>query len=77
MTRTTLTLMLCAMASGLATGQMEKRWTGRYDGRRFAKAAPAVGAIVPDLALADLEGRPWSLHALLGRTVVLVKGSFT
>ena len=69
-------VLLLSLATVLA-GQMEKRWTGRYDGREFAAAAPAVGTRAPDLSLCDLEGRPWSLHALLGRTVVLVKGSFT
>lgn len=57
--------------------QMEKRWTGEYDGRAFAASAPAVGELAPDLALGDLDGRPWSTRLLLGRTVVLVKGSYT
>ena len=72
---TTLLTLLALVGSGSA--QMEKRWKGRYDGRRFAKAKPAVGALAPDLCLRDLEGRTWSLHDLFGRTVVLVKGSFT
>ena len=66
-----------AALSALATAQMEKRWTGQYDGVAFAEAAPAVGTAAPDLRLCDLEGRPRCLMAELGCTVVLVKGSYT
>lgn len=57
--------------------QMEMRAADLYDPSTFAAAAPAVGSEAPDLRLCDLEGRPRALQALLGRTVVLVKGSFT
>lgn len=69
-----IALLACTAA---LPAQMEKRWTGKYDGMAFARANPAVGATAPDLVLRDLEGRPWSLHQLLGSTVVLVKGSYT
>ena len=71
-----ITLSLLAFAAALPA-QMEKRWTGKYDGVAFADASPAVGSQTPDLILRDLDGRPWSLHQLLGSTVVLVKGSYT
>jgi hypothetical protein len=71
-------LMAAAFAcAAVLPAQMEKRWTGQYDGEAFARAAPAVGTPAPDLVLRDLDGRPWSLHQLLGSTVVLVKGSYT
>ena len=69
-------LTLCLAPS--LTAQMEKRWAGRYDGRQFAKASPAVNTrLSQDLCLNDLNGRPWSLNDQMGRTVVLIKGSFT
>lgn len=75
-TRVLHTALSLSLALG-ATAQMEKRENDLYMGAAFAAAAPAVGAAVPDLRLCDLEGRPRALHALLGRTVVLVKGSYT
>jgi len=60
-----------------AHGQMEKRWIDRYDGNRFANAAPRVGALTPNLICRDLAGRTWSLHEQLGRTVVLLKAAYT
>ncbi|NRA95132.1 MAG: hypothetical protein HRU14_02880 [Planctomycetes bacterium] len=65
------------LLAALAAAQMEKRWTGRYDGVSFAEAAPAVGAFVPDLVLATLDGRVHSLHEHLGRTIVLIKAAYT
>lgn len=65
------------LLTALATAQMEKRWTGRYDGVSFAKAAPTVGSLVPDLVLADLDGRAHALHEHLGRTIVLIKAAYT
>lgn len=73
----TLTSLTLLASAALLPAQMEKRWTGEYDGVAFAEAAPAVGSPAPDLVLRDLAGRPWSLHQLLGSTVVLVKGSYT
>jgi hypothetical protein len=64
-------------AVAAAAAQMEKRSSGQFDAEAFAAAATAVGSSAPDLQLCDLEGRPRSLFALLGRTVVLVKGSYT
>ena len=72
--RTLLTSLLLATPM---LAQMEMRAADLYDPRTFAAAAPAVGSDAPDLRLCDLEGRPRALQALLGRTVVLVKGSFT
>ena len=57
--------------------QMDKRADDLYDAENFAKAKPAVGTKAPDLVLTDLDGRPWSLEEQQGRTVVLVKGSYT
>jgi hypothetical protein len=57
--------------------QMEKRESDRYDPAQFALLSPAIGEPAPDLRLCDLEGRPRSLEALLGSTIVLVKGSYT
>ena len=70
---------LCVVIASMATAaaQMEKRASGQFDAEVFAAAAPAAGVAAPDLQLCDLEGRPRSLQALLGRTVVLVKGSYT
>lgn len=65
------------LLAALVPAQMEKRWTGRYDGMRFAKADPAVGTLSPDLVLDDLEGRTWSFHEQLGRTIVLIKAAYT
>ena len=73
----TRTLVLFALAAVPATAQMEKRMAELYDAERFTAAAPAVGAETPDLQLCDLDGRPRCLSALRGRTVVLIKGSFT
>ena len=60
-----------------ATAQMELRQADLYDPATFAVVAPAVGEDCPDLRLCDLTGQPRALAALRGRTVVLVKGSFT
>lgn len=60
-----------------ASAQMELRQADLYDPATFAAFAPGVGDDCPDLRLCDLTGRPQSLTALRGRTVVLVKGSFT
>jgi|JI10StandDraft_1071094.scaffolds.fasta_scaffold558810_1 cytochrome oxidase Cu insertion factor (SCO1/SenC/PrrC family) len=60
-----------------AVAQMEKRTADLYDPAMFAAAAPAVGTDAPDLQLCDLQGRPRCLQALLGKTVVIVKGSYT
>lgn len=67
------TLLLAALP---ATAQMEKRNDELY-GKDFAKTNPMVGAQVPDLALCDLEGRPWALSTLKGSTVVIIKCGFT
>ena len=70
--------ILClALLTALSAAQMEKRWTGRYNGANFAKAAPAVGSLAPDLVLAELDGRVHSLHEHLGRTIVLIKAAYT
>jgi hypothetical protein len=61
----------------LLANQMDKRSDDLYDERAFEAARPAVGSPSPDLALADLEGCPRSLSLWFGRTVVLVKGSYT
>ncbi len=68
-------VLLSAVAA--ATAQMEKRAADLYDPKAFAAAAPAVGEVAPDLQLSDLQGRPRCLQALLGSTVVIVKGSYT
>jgi hypothetical protein len=75
--RTLLTNVILVGLAAALPAQMEMRSSGQYDDVAFAAAVPAVGSPCPDLLLCDLEGRPWSLHQLLGRTVVLVKGSFT
>lgn len=65
------------LATAPARAQMELRQADLYDPATFAAFAPAVGDDCPDLWLCDLTGRPRALAALRGRTVVLVKGSFT
>lgn len=70
----TLTAAVLACVAG---AQMEKRTTGLYDLDAFMKAFPAVGTETPDLQLPDLLGRPRSLRGMLGRHVVLLKGSYT
>jgi hypothetical protein len=72
--RTTFVALTAALA---ATAQMEKRENELYATMGFATAEPMVGAAAPDLRLCDVDGRPRALRAWLGRTVVLVKGSFT
>lgn len=57
--------------------QMDKRADDLYDPENFAAAKPAVGTKSPDLALADLDGRPCAIGELFGETIVLVKGSYT
>lgn len=67
------TLVLAALP---AISQMEKRSDELY-GKAFAATNPAVGSQVPDLALCDLEGRPWALSMMKGSTVVVIKSGFT
>ena len=74
MTRTTL-LLMCLCASFL--GQMEIRSAEDYQREQFLLADPKVGAMAPGLALCDLKGRPWSLHLEQGRSVLLIKASYT
>jgi len=69
--------LMMLLAAAQASAQMELRARDLYDAATFAKVAPAVGAAAPDLQLCDLLGRPRCVAALLGRTVVLVKGSYT
>ncbi|MEO0477882.1 MAG: hypothetical protein AAF196_00230 [Planctomycetota bacterium] len=59
------------------TAQMEKRAGELFGRAAFEAQAPALAAEVPDLALETIGGRPWSLLQRLGKTVVLVKASFT
>ena len=66
-----------ALVAAPARAQMELRQADLYDPSTFAAFFPAVGDDCPDLRLCDLTGRPRSLAALRGRSVVLVKGSFT
>lgn len=72
-----LTGGLCLAMAAVATAQMELRQADLYDPANFAAVFPAVGDDCPDLRLCDLTGQPRALAALRGRTVVLVKGSFT
>jgi cytochrome oxidase Cu insertion factor (SCO1/SenC/PrrC family) len=60
-----------------ARAQMEKRDAYSYDPVAFAREKPALGERAPELALADLDGRPVRLDDFLGRTVLVVKGGFT
>ena len=70
--------VLVALAlTATLSGQMEKREEGKFDDLAFASAQPAVGMPAPDLQLCDLLGRPRCIQALLGSTVVVVKGSYT
>lgn len=69
--------MVSVLVAVALPAQMEKRVADQYDPATFAAAAPAVGAVAPDLQLCDLQGRPRCLKALLGSTVVIVKGSYT
>lgn len=73
-------LVVVGVAAVLAAGsvaQMEKREDGLYERAAFAAAKPAIGDVAPGLDLLLIDGRPWSLEALRGRTVVLIKGGFT
>jgi hypothetical protein len=74
-TRSWLMVGLALCTSALPS-QMEKRSDELYS-KAFATAAPALGTPVPDLALSDVDGRPWALSALKGSIVVIVKGGFT
>ena len=69
--------LVSSLLLGAASAQMEKREDELYVQGVFASTKPAVGEAAPDLALADLAGRPWALGELRGRTVVLIKGGFT
>ena len=72
-----LTGSLCLVLAAAAPAQMELRQADLYDPATFTAVFPAVGDDCPDLRLCDLTGQPRALTALRGRTVVLVKGSFT
>lgn len=75
---TVLTGTLSAAPALAATApQMEKRDRELFERQAFERAAPKLGRSSPDLCLETLEGRPWSLAQELGKTVVLVKASFT
>lgn len=63
--------------SFVAAPQMEKRDRELFERKAFEQAAPKLDAAAPDLCLERLDGRPWSLRQELGKTVVLVKASFT
>ena len=78
MRRPTLAASLLALtAAAPLTAQMEKRFGDLFARDAFELQAPGLGAAAPDLALETLDGRPWSLLQRLGKTVVLVKASFT
>jgi hypothetical protein len=72
-----LVVLITLVGGATAFAQMEKRASDQFFDPTFAAAKPAVGTLAPDLVLADLDGRPWSLHELAGRTIVLIKGSYT
>ena len=72
--------LACVAVLSLPIGlqaQMEKRDRELFARSAFEQQAPALGSPAPDLALETLDGRPWSLLQRLGKTVVLVKASFT
>ena len=66
-----------AVLTGAVAAQMEKRAAELYDRAQFLAAAPAVGAMAPDLELTGLDGTARTLSSWRGRVVVLVKGGFT
>ena len=70
-------LLALFAAAAVAPAQMEMRSSELYARGAFERQAPALGAVAPDLCLERIDGRPWSLAQQLGRTVVLVKASFT
>jgi hypothetical protein len=61
----------------VTSAQMEKRDREGFERRAFEQQAPALGAVVDDLLLQRIDGRPWSLGQQLGKTIVLVKASYT
>lgn len=68
---------LASPPSSPLASQMEKRERELFERRAFEQQAPALETLAPDLCLEGLDGRPWSLGQRLGKTVVLVKASFT
>jgi hypothetical protein len=66
-----------ALLAGAATAQMEKRAQELYDRAQFRAAAPAVGAMAPDLVLTGLDGTVRALSSWRGRVVVVIKAGFT
>ena len=77
MTRTISILAVIAALAASAAAQMEKRDSELYEQERFRAADPAVGAVAPDLVLADCDGRLHALSSYRGRVVVVIKAGFT
>lgn len=74
--KTIPTIAALSFAAALPA-QMELRDMELFQRQRFEQQAPALGVEVPDLCLERVDGRPWSLAQQLGKSVVLIKASFT
>ncbi len=60
-----------------ATAQMGLRENDLFASHAFANVGPAVGSLVPELDLTDLDGNSVTLESYRGQVVVLVKGGYT
>ncbi|MDB4777995.1 peroxiredoxin family protein [bacterium] len=70
-------LTTLGFAATTATAQMGLRENDLFASRAFDNVGPAIGSLVPELDLTDLDGNPVTLESYRGQVVVLVKGGFT
>lgn len=61
----------------IANGQMEKRSHKLYLLDEFVCSNPAPGTLAPELMLKTLKGKTCYLSDYYGKTLVVIKGSYT